>query len=177
MQFTPMRFAVGFGKVEVVNFYVETEKEEIWNRASSGTKKNEKGITPLHVAAKFGENNIVRLLLEKVTNKIPKDGVGRTPLHYSAWNGQVEASKILINSVIENNKNLVNLHSYKEDNFSTPLDYAAKFGHEDIVKLLLEQICEDEIQKKKIECKVEQNWLLNYSFTIHSRLSKNLIKS
>ena len=94
----------------------------------SGTKKNEKGVTPLHVAAKFGKNDIARLLLKKVTNKIPKDGVGRTPLHYSAWNGQEEVSKILINSTNENNKNLVNLHSYKEDNFSTPLDYATKFG-------------------------------------------------
>lgn len=76
-----MRFAVQFEKVDVVKFYFETVKEEIWNRASSGIKLNERGVTPLHVAAKFGKNDIARLLLKRVTSKIPKDGVGRTPLH------------------------------------------------------------------------------------------------
>ena len=67
---------------------------------------------------------------------MPKDGLGRTPLHFSAWNGQEVVTKILIDAV-DSDKNLVNLHSYKENNFSTPLDYAATYGHENIVKYLL----------------------------------------
>ena len=92
---------------------------------------------------------------------MPKDGLGRTPLHFSAWNGQEVVTKILIDAV-DIDKNLVNLHSYKEDNFSTPLDYAATYGHENIVKILLEQICEEKTSEMKNECEVEQISFLRF---------------
>ena len=33
--FTPMMYAAFIGKVDVIKYYLETEKEEVWNRASS----------------------------------------------------------------------------------------------------------------------------------------------
>ena len=48
----------------------------------------------------------MKILLENVSDKRPKDGVGRTPLHMSAWEGHVNVTKMLIKAI--NNNSLIN---------------------------------------------------------------------
>ena len=58
-----------------------------------------KGNTPLHHAARFGHDDVVKLLLEKVTDKMPRDGTGRTPLHDAARMGRVEVTRTLLDAI------------------------------------------------------------------------------
>ncbi len=53
-------------------------------------------ITPLHVAAKWGRNNMVVLLLDKGASIIAKTRDGLTPLHCAARSGHEEVVDTLL---------------------------------------------------------------------------------
>lgn len=111
-------------------------------------------ITGMHLAAYFGAENIVQLLLDRVGVEMLLDRVeveidwkcsgptypfyrnrntGRTPFSYAAENGHEEVVKLLLGT------GKVDINSKAAQDFGqTPLSYAAKNGHEGIVKLLLD---------------------------------------
>ena len=116
--FTPMLLAVEYRQLNVINDYMENEKEEVWNKATGGADIYYKGWTPLHSASFNGYNSIVERLLKNVTNKRPKDETGLTPLHWSASKGYLDVTNTLINAINDSTKiNEVNLVS----GFSYPI--------------------------------------------------------
>lgn len=58
--------------------------------------RNNKGETPLHLAASFsGNTDIIKLLLVHGAKVTLMANDGKTPLHYAAWNASPNATKLL----------------------------------------------------------------------------------
>ena len=74
--------------------------ENVWNRPSA-----DKGYTPLHYAAQFGHDAIVKVLLQNVNDTMPRTGDGTTPLHLSSQSGHINVTKTLINAIDDDSKN------------------------------------------------------------------------
>ena len=53
------------------------------NAANPNAKENERGSTPLHMAANEGRKGVVELLLHKGADVNARDYYGRTPLSYA----------------------------------------------------------------------------------------------
>ncbi|XP_018409106.1 PREDICTED: ankyrin repeat domain-containing protein 12 isoform X2 [Nanorana parkeri] len=92
-------------------------------------KRNERGETPLHMAAIRGDLSQVKELIRLGANVNVKDFAGWTPLHEACNMGCYEVAKILVAAGAD-----VNTQGLDDD---TPLHDAASSGHRDIVKLLL----------------------------------------
>ncbi|XP_069813870.1 ankyrin repeat domain-containing protein 12 isoform X2 [Dendropsophus ebraccatus] len=92
-------------------------------------KRNERGETPLHMAAIRGDISQVKELIRLGANVNVKDFAGWTPLHEACNMGYYDVAKLLIAAGAD-----VNTQGLDDD---TPLHDAASSGHRDIVKLLL----------------------------------------
>ena len=92
-------------------------------------EKKDNGATPLIVASREGEIDIVRDLLACDINLDLKNNDGNNALWFACFNNNLTIMSLLINAGIElNNQN---------DNGVTVLMYAASTGKIDAVKLLL----------------------------------------
>ncbi|KAK9876233.1 hypothetical protein WA026_012534 [Henosepilachna vigintioctopunctata] len=87
------------------------------------------GQAALHVAARLGQSEIVKVLLEAGANVNEADLDGWTPLRAAAWGGHTEVVELLVNHCCV-------LDSVDAEN-RTALRAAAWSGHEEIVKILL----------------------------------------
>lgn len=87
------------------------------------------GQTPLHLAAYYGQSEIVRVLLDDKADVQAKDMCGETPLFCSAMNGYTGATELLLKNGAKAN--------VRDDTGETPLIKAAEGGHNSVVKLLL----------------------------------------
>ncbi|XP_051046845.1 ankyrin repeat domain-containing protein 12 isoform X2 [Phodopus roborovskii] len=92
-------------------------------------KRNERGETPLHMAAIRGDVKQVKELISLGANVNVKDFAGWTPLHEACNVGYYDVAKILIAAGAD-----VNTQGLDDD---TPLHDSASSGHRAIVKLLL----------------------------------------
>ncbi|XP_058655702.1 ankyrin repeat domain-containing protein 12 isoform X2 [Onychostoma macrolepis] len=92
-------------------------------------KRNERGETPLHMAAIRGDVKQVKELIGLGADVNVKDFAGWTPLHEACNLGYYDVAKVLIGAGAE-----VNTQGLDND---TPLHDASSSGHKDIVKLLL----------------------------------------
>ncbi|KAJ8337169.1 hypothetical protein SKAU_G00383890 [Synaphobranchus kaupii] len=92
-------------------------------------KRNERGETPLHMAAIRGDAKQVRELISLGADVNVKDFAGWTPLHEACNLGYYDVAKVLMAAGAE-----VNTQGLDDD---TPLHDASSSGHKDIVKLLL----------------------------------------
>ncbi|XP_068459312.1 ankyrin repeat domain-containing protein 12 isoform X2 [Clinocottus analis] len=92
-------------------------------------KRNERGETPLHMAAIRGDAKLVKELISLGADVNVKDFAGWTPLHEACNLGYYDVAKVLIAAGAE-----VNTQGLDDD---TPLHDASSSGHTDIVKLLL----------------------------------------
>nr|CAI5859549.1 unnamed protein product [Callosobruchus analis] len=88
------------------------------------------GQAALHVAARLGQAQVVKVLLEAGANADQADVDGWTPLRAAAWGGHTEVVELLV-------KHGCSLDSVDAEN-RTALRAAAWSGHEEIVKILLE---------------------------------------
>jgi len=89
--------------------------------ADPNVVNNHSGFTPLHWAARYGEDEIVKLLLSDYKETVNEKRAEKTPAC-----------------------------PYIPDFAGfTPLDYAGKFGHLKVVKFLIEKIFE-EVEEKMI---------------------------
>ncbi|KAK3348897.1 hypothetical protein B0T25DRAFT_503760 [Lasiosphaeria hispida] len=86
---------------------------------------------PLHLAAYFGHEAVVKLSLDKGVDFEAKDVDNRTPLIWAASSGYEAIVKRLLDEGAD--------FEAKDVDDRTPLDWAAEHGHEAAVKLLLEK--------------------------------------
>ena len=113
--------------------------EKVWNRASTASRIAERGITPLHKAARFGHDDVAKFLLKHMTKKMPQDARGQTPLHFSALSGQVEVTKTLLNAT-GNSSSVITQHSFKENDYYTPIHEAVGREQKTIVQIFLDRL-------------------------------------
>jgi len=92
--------------------------------------KNERGMSLLHYAIVFNNNEIFNLLLENYINVNIKDNHGDTPVHYCVVNNKIGFLKNLIRHNADIN--------IKNNDGQSPLFKACSLGRETIVYLLLE---------------------------------------
>ena len=91
--------------------------------------RQEDGATPLHVAARAGEPEVVIALLANGADPNVQDNTGSTPLHVAAQAGEPEVMNTLLTS---------NADTQAEDETgSTPLHIAARAGEPEVVLTLL----------------------------------------
>ncbi|KAL1502534.1 hypothetical protein ABEB36_007665 [Hypothenemus hampei] len=88
------------------------------------------GHAALHVAARLGQAQVVKVLLESGANADQADVDGWTPLRAAAWGGHTEVVELLVEHGCQ-------LDSVDSEN-RTALRAAAWSGHEEIVKILLQ---------------------------------------
>ena len=111
--------------------------ENVWNRPSNSKKLANIGYTPLHYAAEFGHDAIVKVLLNVTGAAMPRTGTGYTPLHLSAENGHFNVTKTLLDAIDDDSN--INPHIYKEGDFWTPLHRAAQKQFPQIVELIMDR--------------------------------------
>ncbi|XP_062614958.1 uncharacterized protein LOC134276712 isoform X2 [Saccostrea cucullata] len=130
---------------------------------------NEQGLTPLHLAAKFGRVEILKWLAINEVNMNRETPQGYSPIHLAAMNGHVNCLMILhamgavitcrtldkqtplhlaaMNGHVECVKWLVanrSSMSVKDDVGRTPREIGEEFHHDDVVRFL--KACEDELE-------------------------------
>lgn len=87
------------------------------------------GKTPLHIAAEYGRNEMIELLLSRKADVNSKTVFNLTPLHFAAAYGRKNAVELLIAKGADLNiKDIFNI---------TPLANAISGGHIEVVRLLL----------------------------------------
>jgi len=92
--------------------------------------KDPKGLTPLHLAAAYGHEDVAALLLDSQACVDAKAIDGSTPLHAAAAHGRSEVAKLLLAAKADVNA--------KTNSGLTPLHLAALLDHAEIAILLLE---------------------------------------
>ena len=90
------------------------------------------GNTPIHLAAREGHQNVVRILMSNMENpNFPRKSDGATPILMAAQNGHKEVVKILMTRISEENSNILS------NDGATPILMASQNGHLEIVKQLI----------------------------------------
>lgn len=108
-----------------------TSCERNWTkqRELNACPKDDKGLTPLHVAVLHDQIVIVDFLLDRDTDINAIDSDGMTPLHYACIKGHQNILLLLLHA---------NANSAMTDSRgNTPLHLAVDRGHENCVKALL----------------------------------------
>lgn len=104
----------------------------------SSREENERGFrgAALSVAASWGRNHVVALLLRHGADVNWQDSDRMTPLHHASKNGFCEVVQTLLNHQLDSSKT-VNIDAPDSLRY-TPLHHAAMSGRMDVVRLLLE---------------------------------------
>ncbi|XP_050311619.1 serine/threonine-protein phosphatase 6 regulatory ankyrin repeat subunit A-like isoform X1 [Anthonomus grandis grandis] len=123
--FSPMHYAIACGNVEGVKLLLNVTEESVF-RGEAGSPN----ITPLHLAAKLGNVEILRSVLTKYNDVNIQSDEGITPLILVAREGHIQCVHFLLRfgakvSLCDN----INLMS--------PIHYSAKNGHSQCLTLLL----------------------------------------
>lgn len=92
--------------------------------------KNAQSMTALHVVARLGDVDSLRVLLENEANINEVDYDNRTPLYFASYDGHFECVKELLQ-----NEN-INIHIHRKGGW-THLHEVARFGHFKCMGILL----------------------------------------
>ncbi len=91
---------------------------------------DDKGNTPLMLAAYHGHTETVRMLLKAGAKPDLRNAKGQTPLGGVAFKGHLEIARLLLDAGAD---------PLADQGGSTPADFAATFGRADILALLRER--------------------------------------
>ncbi|XP_063153685.1 ankyrin repeat and SAM domain-containing protein 1A isoform X6 [Candoia aspera] len=132
----PLHLAAWKGDAEIVKLLI--------HQGPSHTKVNEQNNdneTALHCAAQYGHTEVVKVLLEELTDPTMRNNKFETPLDLAALYGRLEVVKMLLNA----HPNLLSCNTKKH----TPLHLAARNGHKAVVHVLLEAGMDNNYQTEK----------------------------
>jgi ankyrin repeat protein len=101
-----------------------------WHLGASGTGG---GDHPLHKAAEYGHEDVVKILITKGARINAQTTGGFTPLHFAAFNGQKRVVQLLIESQ-------ASIDAASKEGW-TPLHSAARTGNTETVRLLISRGC------------------------------------
>jgi ankyrin repeat protein len=106
--------------------------------------------TILHFAAREGQTEVVKVILESFSEKDKKellsmrDIFASTPLHFAAREGQTEVVKMILGSLSEKDKKeLLSMRDGAGVGY-TPLHWAVYNGQTKVVKMILESLSEQD---------------------------------
>ncbi|KAM3919856.1 ankyrin repeat domain-containing protein 27 isoform 2-T2 [Leptodactylus fuscus] len=91
--------------------------------------RDDRGYTPLHIAAICGQSKFIDLLISKGAVVNATDYHGSTPLHLACQKGQQKIALLLLHYKAS--------RDIQDNNGNTPLHLACTYGHEDCVKALV----------------------------------------
>ncbi|XP_004693608.1 PREDICTED: ankyrin repeat domain-containing protein 27 [Condylura cristata] len=91
--------------------------------------RDDRGHTPLHVAALYGQASLIDLLVSKGAVVNATDYHGSTPLHLACQKGYQGVTLLLLHYKADT--------QVPDNNGNTPLHLACTYGHEDCVKALV----------------------------------------
>ncbi|XP_052018895.1 ankyrin repeat and SAM domain-containing protein 1A isoform X5 [Apodemus sylvaticus] len=121
----PLHLAAWKGDAQIVRLLI--------HQGPSHTKVNEQNNdneTALHCAAQYGHTEVVKALLEELTDPTMRNNKFETPLDLAALYGRLEVVKLLLGA----HPNLLSCSTRKH----TPLHLAARNGHKAVVQVLLD---------------------------------------
>ncbi|XP_067166807.1 ankyrin repeat and SAM domain-containing protein 1A isoform X4 [Apteryx mantelli] len=132
----PLHLAAWKGDADIVKLLI--------HQGPSHTKVNEQNNdneTALHCAAQYGHTEVVKVLLEELTDPTMRNNKFETPLDLAALYGRLEVVKMLLNA----HPNLLSCNTKKH----TPLHLAARNGHKAVVHVLLDAGMDSNYQTEK----------------------------
>uniref|UniRef100_A0A8C4PU44 Ankyrin repeat and sterile alpha motif domain containing 1A n=1 Tax=Equus asinus asinus TaxID=83772 RepID=A0A8C4PU44_EQUAS len=132
----PLHLAAWKGDAQIVRLLI--------HQGPSHTKVNEQNNdneTALHCAAQYGHTEVVKVLLEELTDPTMRNNKFETPLDLAALYGRLEVVKMLLNA----HPNLLSCNTKKH----TPLHLAARNGHKAVVQVLLDAGMDSNYQTEK----------------------------
>ncbi|XP_053126363.1 ankyrin repeat domain-containing protein 27 isoform X2 [Hemicordylus capensis] len=91
--------------------------------------RDDRGFTPLHIAAIYGQASLIDLLVSKGAVVNATDYHGSTPLHLACQKGYQNVTLLLLHYKAST--------EVQDNNGNTPLHLACTYGHEDCVKALV----------------------------------------
>uniref|UniRef100_A0A8D1X138 Ankyrin repeat and SAM domain-containing protein 1A n=1 Tax=Sus scrofa TaxID=9823 RepID=A0A8D1X138_PIG len=132
----PLHLAAWKGDAQIVRLLI--------HQGPSHTKVNEQNNdneTALHCAAQYGHTEVVKVLLEELTDPTMRNNKFETPLDLAALYGRLDVVKMLLNA----HPNLLSCNTKKH----TPLHLAARNGHRAVVQVLLDAGMDSNYQTEK----------------------------
>lgn len=121
-QRTPLHLGVTNNHLGVVAFFVQHASQTI-------VAQNQDGLTPLHLAAFWGNEAILESLLAAKINPDVPDRSGSMPIHIAVRWGHLKIVKLLIDGSSD--------VSQKDGDANTPLHLAAEYNRLEIAKCLI----------------------------------------
>jgi len=133
------------------------------DKGADANAKNDKGMTPLHIAAYYGDTMVAHLFLKHGADANAHDSKGYTPLILAAMHGNIDVAMLLIEkgadinltakgysvimyAVVNNRTDFIKMLVHKGANvktsksdLQTPLHFVAKYHNVEIAKLLIKK--------------------------------------
>ncbi|XP_022366246.1 ankyrin repeat and SAM domain-containing protein 1A isoform X2 [Enhydra lutris kenyoni] len=132
----PLHLAAWKGDAQIVRLLIHQGPSH--TRVNEQNNDNE---TALHCAAQYGHTEVVKVLLEELTDPTMRNNKFETPLDLAALYGRLEVVKMLLNA----HPNLLGCNTRKH----TPLHLAARNGHRAVVQVLLDAGMDSNYQTEK----------------------------
>ena len=123
---TPLHFAARNGHTKCVEFLIQ-------HMLCSINVTDDDGMTATHVAAAYGQLDVLQKLKENGADMDAIDSDGRTPCHLAAHHGRYETVAFLINSDTNGKKRLMD----RDQRGNAPAHLASQQGHTECALLLL----------------------------------------
>lgn len=129
VQETPLMYVARAGRVDWAGKLIE-----------KGAEVNHPGWTPLHYAATFGRNEMVKLLLEHSAYIDAESPNKTTPIMMAARHGHIETVKLLLDEGAD--------ARLKNQQGLTAVDFAAQAGHRDIAEGLARRLEREDAERR-----------------------------
>ena len=92
----------------------------VFGRIAENNQIDDRGKTPLHIAAEMGNLQVCHFIIENIEDKNPKTNNGVTPFHLAARDSHFQICEFIMENVKDKNP--------KSDSGFTPLHCAARWA-------------------------------------------------